>query len=140
MAQTEVILYGLKIALFTAALSSVSFPLAIKLGWHIRNWNLGKEIGWNLGHFLLIGTFNFMLTRTYDSLEPISWMYMVIATTLVGIIPVTADILWRLRQPNSSSNVEEVIGQASNIVFVKSSGNYLEISSVIDGDVEKTAG
>jgi hypothetical protein len=122
----------IRISLFTALLLLASYIIISRFFTaQIENWTIGYEISWVIFHFLIIGAYNSFLFRQFNALSEISTTTFFLATILVGIIPAFFDAGFRFYQPKNKKAV------LSNVLYVKSDGNYIHIFKSESGGVQR---
>lgn len=129
-----------------------------------QNWNTGREIAWTIVNILAIGLANAIYT-SYLSGNPISWKYILLFefyTFMVSVLPITFIIIYQesnyrrkyseLSQDinrklsshenaesvikiDSNNQNEEIILNISELLFIKSADNYIEVFYLKDNVV-----
>lgn len=98
----------------------------------MENWSLIKESIWTFGHFILIGSFNYVLITSLGVMDELTWFRSVYITSLVGLIPAGTDVLLRLNKSELAKPSEDTQTQedsTTDLVYVRSEGNYIELYS-----------
>ncbi|MBO6516448.1 MAG: LytTR family transcriptional regulator [Bacteroidia bacterium] len=140
----QLFFYTLKLGVLTMLISLITYTTAIhRFKLHLCQWTFGKELVWILFHFLIISTAIYGVTTQYESLSQITWLQCFGGTALVGIIPLSIDVLIRmissLRKDDSPIPTTEgfTTDFLSDLVYVRSEGNYLEIYTLKDEEVQR---
>ena len=131
---TELRLMAIQLTVFATLIVAMSHYIAISFFTHdIMKWNVGKEMIWIFAHFVLIAIYNIILVNQSSALAGISTGEVVLATILVGVIPTTVDFVYRFKR-GTTIKTEEV---PSNILYVKSEGNYIHVFSQRGNEVTR---
>lgn len=136
------------------------------------NWTLGKDLGFSLINFLVIGHANyaFISSQFYDEFSMLSYSSMIVGTFAVGFFPYTFILLTKhvrmlnknvgeasqMNQAIEQDKIAEVKPQKAvvkfigenegdelevaleELLFVQSSGNYIEVVYHHENHVQKT--
>lgn len=118
------------IGLYTTVLMTITFSSAFFLNFHKIRWTLTWEILWNIFHFIFIGSFIYIVAKQYDVLHSLTWYQAIYATFCVGVIPIGMDIFIRVQKANSTGKKTILNSNNTQVLYVKSEGNYLEVYSI----------
>lgn len=155
--------YGAITTLAIIILNIITTPLFPKF-FDEQNWNTGKEISWTIVNILAIGLANAIYT-SYLSGNPISVKYILLFefyTFMVSVLPITFIIIYQesnysrkysalsqdinkklfahentesIIKIDSNNQNEELILNLSELLFIKSADNYIEVYYLKDNVV-----